>query len=181
MSVSSRGSSRLRGLFRSLLPSRGAHRRETSRRRLESDLAVHRQAVAHWQQYADSYARELDRARHERALLLAWLAALHPASAVITPTAGTAQDGTHRSLRLVAGGWPMSWRIPPGDLALFRHVPYAEAAADHPETWPDDSPDRPDSPDQYAHIRRHTRLLALEATVHDITTGTEPSDHPAGH
>lgn len=140
------------------------------RLRLEHELAVSRLRLARWQQYADAYERRLGDAERERAHLLAWLAALHPASAVLTPLTGPDQEGAHR-LCLVAGGWHLSWRIPPGDLALFAHVPFrAESAAAHPV---------PDLHDQGVLIRRHVRLLAMEGVVQVGLAGTAGISPPA--
>ncbi|MFC9117809.1 MULTISPECIES: hypothetical protein [Streptomyces] len=71
----------------------------------------------------------------------------------------------------MAGGWHLSWRIPPGDLALFAHVPFrAESAAAHPA---------PDLHDQGALIRRHVRLLAMEGVVQAGRAGTAGGSPPA--
>lgn len=166
------------GLIRRLLRHRGARRRETEERlRLQHELAVSRQRLARWQQHADSYERHLGRAQRERAHLLAWLAALHPASAVLTPLTGPGQghDGAHR-LCLVAGGWHLSWRIAPGDLALFAHVPPGAETAPHPASDGDD-------PAQDAVIRRHTQLLACEGTLSAglaAAAGRRPPGPPPG-
>ncbi|GGR00616.1 hypothetical protein [Streptomyces asoensis] len=122
------------------------------------DLDDCRRELARWQRHADSFERELTRVSFERAHLLAWLAALHPSSAVVAPAAGAGPDGTHL-LRLVAGGRQLSWRLPPRDIPLFAHVPYTERATGHL------SRDGPAAAEQAAHIRSHTRLLALEGTL----------------
>ncbi|MGC5236570.1 hypothetical protein [Streptomyces albogriseolus] len=135
------------------------------RLRLEHELAVSRLRLARWQQHADAYERRLGDAERERAHLLSWLAALHPASAVVTPPAGPEHEGTHR-LCLFAGGWHLSWPIPPADLALFAHVPFSAGSADaHPV---------PDAVDQGALIRRHVRLLAMEGAVQAGLAGHAP-------
>lgn len=156
-------------VLRRLLPQRAARAREAEDRlRLEHELAVSRQRLARWQQHADSYERQAVRTHRERAHLLAWLAALHPASAVLSPLDA---EGTQR-LCLVAGGWHLSWRVPPGDLALFTHVPsHPEHSAAH------DATDLDNGPDQGALIRRHTWLLSCEATAHHGHAGVAP---PAG-
>ncbi|MBT3167726.1 hypothetical protein HTV80_32240 [Streptomyces sp. Vc74B-19] len=163
------------GLLRRLVRPRrsgpaGGPPEPVDRLRLEHELAVSRLRLARWQQYADAYERRLGDAERERAHLLAWLAALHPASSVLTPLTGPDQEGAHR-LCLVAGGWHLSWRIPPGDLALFAHVPFrAESAAAHPV---------PDLHDQGALIRRHVRLLAMEGVVQAGLAGTPGGTPPA--
>ncbi|MDT6987823.1 hypothetical protein ACFSUJ_25230 [Streptomyces lusitanus] len=143
------------GLLRRLVrPRRSAE--PVDRLRLEHELAVSRLRLARWQQHADAYERRLGDAERERAHLLAWLAALHPASAVLTPLTGPEHEGTHR-LCLIAGGWHLSWHIPPADLALFAHVPFhAESAGAHPLV---------DAVEQGAVIRRHVRLLVMEEAV----------------
>ncbi|MFD5846771.1 hypothetical protein [Streptomyces chartreusis] len=135
--------------------------RTGSRHRLGRDLDACRRERDRWRRHADSYERELTRTRHEHAHLLAWLAALHPSSAVLTPDAGSGPDGPHL-LCVEAGGRQLSWRLSPADLPLFAHVPYAQPV-------PTDSP----APlDQTAHIRRHTRLLAMEGTLFGATAET---------
>ncbi|MFJ1871204.1 hypothetical protein [Streptomyces chartreusis] len=136
-------------------------RRTGPRHRLGRDLDACRQERDRWRRHADSYERELTRTRHERAHLLAWLAALHPSSAVLTPDAGSGPDGPHL-LCVDAGGRQLSWRLSPADLPLFAHVPYAQPVI----------PDSSAPPDQTAHIRRHTRLLAMEGTLFGATTET---------
>ncbi|MGW2891428.1 hypothetical protein ACWDDN_40230 [Streptomyces griseoruber] len=136
-----------------------------SRHRLALDLDDCRQELARWQRHADSYERELTRISRERADLLAWLAALHPSSAVVTPATDTGPGGTHL-LRLMAGERLLSWRLPPADLPLFAHVRYAEPTVAPPRR------EGPRIPDQATHIRRHTRLLALEEAL--FTTPPDP-------
>ncbi|MFD9436701.1 hypothetical protein [Streptomyces sp. NPDC060002] len=147
-------------VLRRLFGPRGrAPRPETASRHSPSpDLDDCRQELVRWQRHADSFERELTRVSFERAHLLAWLAALHPASAVVTPAVGAGPEGTHL-LRLVAGGRQLSWRLPPRDIPLFAHVPYTEGAGGHLQR------DGPTAVEQAAHIRGHTRLLALEGTL----------------
>ncbi|WP_107469871.1 hypothetical protein [Streptomyces mangrovisoli] len=164
--------------FRLLVPARAAHRRDSRRwrrgRRVPSgppphsqdELGVCRQELMRWQEYADSYAQELGRASRERAHLLAWLAALHPASAVMTPAGGAGQESGH-CLCLMAGGWQMSWTVPQADLALFPHVPYAEQAVGR---------NAEEGVDQDARIRWHTHLLALEGNLHKVPAGACPPE-----
>ncbi|MFG1671033.1 hypothetical protein [Streptomyces sp. Y7] len=157
----------LRGRGTPLAPGSGP------RHRLGRDLDDCRQERERWQRHADSYERELTDARRERAHLLAWLAALHPSSAVLTPDTGAGPDGAHL-LRIDAGGGQLCWRLAPAELPLFVHVPYAHPAA----------ADRPAPPDQAAHIDRHTRLLAMEGILSGATAETwaavtppRPGDH----
>ncbi|MGV9456770.1 hypothetical protein [Streptomyces sp. NPDC003635] len=106
--------------------------------------------------------------RHERAHLLAWLAALHPSSAVLTDGGGT--------LSLRAGERGVSWPLSPAELRLFAHVPHAEPA---------DLTDMGEA-EQTAHIREHTRLLAIEGILSAAPAGTlspgprsaRSGDHP---
>ncbi|WP_369273746.1 hypothetical protein AB5J55_30815 [Streptomyces sp. R11] len=136
-------------------------RRTGPRHRLGRDLDDCRQERERWQRHAGSYERELADARRECAHLLAWLAALHPATAVLTPDVGCGPDGAHL-LRIEAGGRQLSWRLSPADVPLFAHVPYG-----HPATG-----DGPAPPDRTAHIRRHTRLLAMEGILSGATAET---------
>ncbi|MGW0877625.1 hypothetical protein ACWD3Z_45280 [Streptomyces sp. NPDC002740] len=150
---------RLSALRRLLRPRDRDPLPETAPRHSPSpDLDNCRQELVRWQRHADSFERELTRVSFERAHLLAWLAALHPASAVVTGAVGAGPDGTHL-LRLVAGGRQLSWRLPPRDIPLFAHVPYTERADGHPQR------DGFTAVEQAAHIRSHTRLLALEGTL----------------
>ncbi|NEC54010.1 hypothetical protein G3I18_36510 [Actinospica acidiphila] len=154
------------GLLSRLVRPRRPPAESVDRLRLEHELAVSRLRLARWQQHADAYERRLGDAERERAHLLSWLAALHPASAVLTPLAGPEHEGTHR-LCLIAGGWHLSWHIPPADLALFAHVPFrAESVDAHPV---------PDAVDQGALIRRHVRLLAMEGAVQAGLAGRAPA------
>ncbi|MGW4087390.1 hypothetical protein ACWEGS_30620 [Streptomyces sp. NPDC004822] len=121
------------------------------RRPCERELELCRQERDRWQRHADSYERDLTRVRLERAQLLAWLAALHPASAVLTRGA----DGIHQ-LGIEAGGRQLSWPLHPADLAQFAHIPYAPHTA---------GPHGRAGGDQTAHLRRHTRLLAMEGML----------------
>ncbi|MGW2915771.1 hypothetical protein ACWC9X_35740 [Streptomyces asoensis] len=148
------------GVLRRLLRPRGLTVRPQTAARHDTapDLDDCRRELARWQRHADSFERELTRVSFERAHLLAWLAALHPSSAVVAPAAGAGPDGTHL-LRLVAGGRQLSWRLPPRDIPLFAHVPYTERATGHLTR------DGPAAAEQAAHIRSHTRLLALEGTL----------------
>lgn len=64
---------------------------------------------------------ERDQAYRERAQLLAWLAALHPASAVIAPAPDVDEPGW-QIVYLNIGGRQASWHISPRDADLFEHV-----------------------------------------------------------
>ncbi|WP_327185370.1 hypothetical protein [Streptomyces sp. NBC_01334] len=138
------------------------------------DLDDCRQELARWQRHADSFERELTRVSFERAHLLAWLAALHPSSAVVAPAVGAGPDGTHL-LRLVAGGRQLSWRLPPRDIPLFAHVPYTERATGHLQR------DGPTAAEQAAHIRSHTRLLAIEGTLFAAPAERRPQARSTEH
>ncbi|MFF3939822.1 hypothetical protein [Streptomyces phaeofaciens] len=139
--------------------------------RLALDLDNCRQERDRWRRHADSYERELNLVSLERAHLLAWLAALHPASAVVSPAVGPGTDGTHL-LRFVAGDRQLTWRLPPADLPLFTHVPYAELPAALP------GGDAHRLLDQAAHIRRHTRLLAIEGTLFTVPAPASAERRP---
>ncbi|MEU0199162.1 MULTISPECIES: hypothetical protein [unclassified Streptomyces] len=120
---------------------------------------------------AEDRTRERDGAYRERAQLLAWLAALHPSSAVITPARDIDEDGWHL-LYLVAGGWQMSWHIAPLDVPLFRHVELVEPS-DPRAQW-----DGHGTEQKYQRLQQHVRLLALNAPRSDevstpVTTGPE--------
>ncbi|KPI29400.1 hypothetical protein OV320_3739 [Actinobacteria bacterium OV320] len=162
----------LRRFFR---PRGRAPRPDTAARHSpSSDLHDCRRELARWQRHADSFERELTRVSFERAHLLAWLAALHPSSAVVTPAADAGPDGTHL-LRLVAGGRQLSWRLPPRDIPLFAYVPYTERATGHGQR------DGPTAVEQAAHIRSHTRLLALEGTLFATPAERRPQARSTEH
>ncbi|MGW7262142.1 hypothetical protein [Streptomyces sp. NPDC054842] len=132
--------------------------RTEPRRLLARDLDDCRQERDRWRRHADSYERELTLVSLERAHLLAWLAALHPSTAVITPATEPRTQGTYL-LRLVTGSRQLSWQLSLTELSLFTHVPYVEKATDP-------SPEAAHSArDQAAHIRRHTHLLTVEASL----------------
>ncbi|MFE9684530.1 hypothetical protein [Streptomyces sp. NPDC006285] len=98
-------------------------------RRLASELRTARAQTARWQRHADAYARERDSLARERAYLLAWLAALHPSSAVVAAPAPDGTAGDRHLLSLVAGGRSLSWALAPEDVSLFRHVRQAGETA----------------------------------------------------
>jgi hypothetical protein len=75
----------------------------------------------------DQLYTERDGAYRERAQLLAWLAAIHPA--VLASAPDVAEPGW-QILYLTAGGHQLSWHIHPRDAELFAHV--EQVAADDP-------------------------------------------------
>ncbi|MBP5930164.1 hypothetical protein F3K39_19035 [Streptomyces sp. LBUM 1479] len=144
--------------------------------RLVRDLQAARDEAARWKRYAetydterteagqlcDQYRNELERAEkerdgayRERAQLLAWLAALHPSTTVITQSPDVDEDGW-QLLYLVAGGWQLSWHIHPRDAELFRHVTVVDVT-DPRAQW-----DGHGSEQKYERIHNHVRLLALD-------------------
>ncbi|CCK27107.1 hypothetical protein BN159_2728 [Streptomyces davaonensis JCM 4913] len=131
--------------------------------RLALDLEDCRHQRDRWRRHADSYERELTRVRMERAHLLAWLAALHPSSAVLTDGGGAGAGGSY-ALSLRAGERGLSWSLAPAELPLFTHVPHAEPASSTPLS----------EADQAAHIRDHTRLLAIEGIL-----SAAPAERPS--
>ncbi|MEV8600477.1 hypothetical protein AB0465_11425 [Streptomyces griseoviridis] len=141
------------------------HAQDLRDARAEADL---------WKQHADSFAAERDGAYRERAQLLAWLAALHPAAAVIAPAPDIEDEEGWQLLYLTAGGWQMSWHIHPRDADLFQHVTPV-SADDERAQW-----DGHDTEQKYERMRGHVRLLALEALGGDgpltgVVTASEPS------
>jgi len=122
-----------------------------------------------WKGHADSFDRELrertgeladrtrerDGAYRERAQLLAWITALHPATTVITASPDVDEDGW-QLLYLVAGGWQMSWHIHPRDADLFKHVTVVDVT-DPRAQW-----DGHGTEQKYERMHNHVRLLALD-------------------
>jgi hypothetical protein len=99
---------------------------------------------------------QLDAAYRERAHLVAWLAALHPA--VIAPAPDVDEPGW-QIVYITAGRWQMSWHIAPRDAELFRRVEHV--AADDPRAqWDGHTTDQ-----KYARIRSHTRLLHMSRSL----------------
>ncbi|MEU1141816.1 hypothetical protein ABZ392_33910 [Streptomyces sp. NPDC005885] len=130
--------------------------------RQAEELATAREEAARWKQHADDFAheaedreKERDGAYRERAQLLAWIAALHPATTVITQSPDVDEDGW-QLLYLVAGGWQMSWHIHPRDADLFRHVTVVDVT-DARAQW-----DGHGTVQKYERIHNHVRLLALD-------------------
>jgi len=155
---------------------------------LARDLRDAKEEAARWKRHADTFAeekdtataafnakvleaddarRERDGAYRERAQLLAWLAALHPSSAVITASPDVNEDGW-QLLYLVAGGWQMSWHIHPDDAELFRHVTVVDVT-DPRAQW-----DGHGSEQKYERMRNHARLLALEGIADGPSAGVTP-------
>ncbi|MFF5984385.1 hypothetical protein ACFY78_36640 [Streptomyces olindensis] len=120
--------------------------------RQAEELRLAREEAARWKDHADSYDCERSDTQRECAQLLAWLAALHPASAVIAP----AHDGDgSQDLYIVAGGWQLSWSIPAEHADLFKHVPVVDVT-DVRAQW-----DGHGAEQRGERIRQHVRLLAL--------------------
>jgi hypothetical protein len=107
------------------------------------------------EQRAEQLEIERDQAYRERAHLLAWLAALHPANAVITPAPDVDEPGW-QLLYLLVGGYQMSWHIAPRDSDLFNHVEHV--AADDPRAqW-----DGHSTTEKYERIQQHTQRVAAD-------------------
>ncbi|MGV9803909.1 hypothetical protein ACWDTP_38320, partial [Mycobacterium sp. NPDC003449] len=127
----------------------GAHRYMLGRRVYQCPGAMPDTAGAAEQAEAEA---ERDQAYAERAALLAWLAALHPANAVITPAADVDEPGW-RLLYLLVGGWQMSWHIHPRDAALFDTVEHVQP--DDPRAqWDGHTTDQ-----KYERIQEHVARL----------------------
>ncbi|MEV1079909.1 hypothetical protein AB0I98_16930 [Streptomyces sp. NPDC050211] len=148
---------------------------------LSAELSRAQEEAARWKRHADTYDRERaeasalshhyrdemeraerdrDHAYRERAQLLAWLAALHPSTAVITASPDVDEDGW-QLLYLVAGGWQMSWHIHPRDTELFKHLTVVDVT-DPRAQW-----DGHGSEQKYERMRNHVRLLALDGLGDD--------------
>ncbi|MFJ8054922.1 hypothetical protein [Streptomyces sp. NPDC096142] len=160
--------------------------------RLAKDLTEAREEAERWKRHADEFAaladtatrehnelaldaeqlrKDLDGAYRERAQLLAWITALHPATSVITQSPDVDEDGW-QLLYLVAGGWQMSWHIHPRDTDLFRHVTVVDVT-DVRAQW-----DGHGTEQKYERIHNHVRLLALDelgadGAVTGVVTGSE--------
>ncbi|WP_199566423.1 hypothetical protein [Streptomyces corynorhini] len=121
---------------------------------------------------------ERDGAYRERAHLVAWLAALHPA--VIAPAPDVAEDGWH-IVYITAGTWQMSWHIAPRDAALFADVEHVDA--DDPRAqW-----DGHTTEQKYDRIRQHTDAVRTAPTfarafrLHHHGTTLDGALFPGGH
>jgi hypothetical protein len=96
--------------------------------------------------------QQLDTAHRERAHLVAWLAALHPA--VITEAPDVDEPGW-QIVYITADGSQCSWHIAPRDAELFEHVERVQA--DDPRAqWDGHTTDQ-----KYTRIRLHTRDRAM--------------------
>ncbi|MFC8436394.1 hypothetical protein [Streptomyces sp. NPDC057253] len=124
--------------------------------RQAEDLRLARESAERWKGHANEFAQEWDNAEREVALLLAWIAALHPATAVIAPSHDL--EGS-QDLYVVAGGWQLSWPIAARDSDLFRHVTAVDVT-DVRAQW-----DGHGSEQRAERIRNHVRLLALDAVA----------------
>ncbi|MCG7203994.1 hypothetical protein [Streptomyces arenae] len=139
--------------------------------RQAENLRLAREDAERWKGHADSYERERDEALRAQALHLAWIAALHPATAVITP----AHDGEgSQDLYIVAGAWQMHWSIPAEHADLFRHVTAVDVT-DERAQWDGHGSEQRDE-----RIRNHVRLLALEElSVDGLVTGVMTAPPPS--
>jgi hypothetical protein len=148
---------------------------------LARDLQAAKDETERWQRHANSYDQDRERAvealagahrdayalHAEMAHLLAWLSALHPASAVLTPASDEDPGGT-QVLYIEAGGWQMSWPIGRELAPLFRHVPVVDRT-DPRAQW-----DGHGAEQKCQRIRHHVRLLALaDAPVTGVMTQLE--------
>jgi hypothetical protein len=103
----------------------------------------------------DRNAAERDGAYRERAQLLAWLAALHPA--VIAPAPDVTEPGWQILYLSPLAGGQMSWHIAPRDSDLFAHVEHVPAG-DPRAQW-----DGHTTEAKYQRIAALTRLLTDNA------------------
>ncbi|MFJ2174364.1 hypothetical protein ACIOHE_15800 [Streptomyces sp. NPDC087851] len=104
------------------------------------------------QEAALRLAEERDGAYRERAHLVAWIAALHPA--VIAPAPDVDEDGW-QIVYITVGDWQMSWHISPRDAALFKDIEHVRA--DDPRAlW-----DGHTTEAKYVRIRQHTRVVHI--------------------
>jgi multidrug efflux pump subunit AcrA (membrane-fusion protein) len=138
--------------------------RDTVIRNLDAGLAADRAVLAIAEQHIEqgntetlkAYAQlrateaERDGAYRERAQLVAWLAAIHPA--VLAPAPDVADDGW-QILYLTASGHQLSWHIHPRDAELFTHV--ERVPADDPRAqW-----------DGHSTAEKYERIAALGQPV----------------
>ena len=108
---------------------------------------------------------ERDQAYRERAHLIAWLAALHPA--VIAP-APDVDDPGWQILYLTAGGSQMSWHIASTDAELFADVEHVDP--DDPRAqW-----DGHTTGQKYERIRQHVEALNDNTVVLVLGEHGEP-------
>lgn len=112
----------------------------------------------------DQNATERDGAYRERAQLLAWLAALHPAVRTLAPD--TTEPGWQILYINPTTGGQLSWHISPRDVELFEHVEYVPAdSRDERTTW-----DGHTTEAKYERIADLTQHIAVIAEA----TGTPP-------
>ncbi|MCQ6250885.1 hypothetical protein [Streptomyces malaysiensis] len=116
---------------------------------------------------AEQAEAERDQAYAERAALLAWISALHPANAVITPADDIDEPGW-QLLYLLISGWQMSWHIAPRDTELFGHVEHV-APGDPRAQW-----DGHSTTEKYERIREHTARLS-EARASTVRIEISPA------
>lgn len=129
---------------------------EAVARRRESELKTVGEARHQAEQQRDGAYRE-------RAQLLAWLAALHPAVRTLAPD--TTEPGWQILYLNPTTGGQMSWHIAPRDIELFDHVEYVPAGAgDQRAMW-----DGHTTEAKYERIADLTRFLADVADA----TGTK--------
>lgn len=115
-----------------------------------SELDIAEIAVEASRAAADATVQR-DGAYRERAQLLAWLAAMHPA--VLAPAPNVDDEGWH-ILYLTFGGHQGTWHISPRDLDLLGHVPVGPA--DDPRAqWDGHTTDQ-----KYWRVRRHIEAIA---------------------
>jgi hypothetical protein len=104
--------------------------------------------------------KQRDGAYRERAQLLAWLAALHPA--VRTLAVDVTEPGWQILYINPAAGGQLSWHIAPADVELFDHVEYVPAnSGDERALW-----DGHTTTEKYERI---ASLVTLLAGIADIT------------
>ncbi|MFD3835345.1 hypothetical protein ACFWWC_03685 [Streptomyces sp. NPDC058642] len=137
--------------------------------RQAEELNAAREEAARWKAYADEYDREWDHAQYENAQLLAWLAALHPASAVLAPS--HTPEGS-QDLYIVAGGWQLSWPVAAAHADLFKHVTVVDVT-DPRAQW-----DGHGTEQRGERIRGHVRLLALESIADAVVTPVMTPQEP---
>lgn len=151
--------------------------------RVEPD-AKEQGAPIDWQAIAQQRERELktvgeerhraeterDGAYRERAQLLAWLAAIHPAVRTL------ARDVTEPGWQILfldpPNGGQMSWHIAPADIELFDHVEYVRAG-DERAVW-----DGHTTETKYERIAELTSFLADVAEATGDAPDTMPDDEP---
>lgn len=138
--------------------------------RYEEDLGEMNEAAVDNARYTASVEAERDGAYRERAHLVAWLAALHPA--VIAPAPDVDEDGW-QILYLRIGGKQASWHIAPRDADLFDHVGHVPIN-DRRAQW-----DGHTTEEKYAHIGQHAARLYAEARGR-VETPLADTEEPAG-